>query len=55
MSYVGWSLREYDEFFELRTKANLWNLQEAKRLIDLEIEKRAKIQILTTYYEDEHV
>lgn len=49
MTYVGWSMKEYDDFFELRTKANEWNLQEAKRLLDMEIEARARRLIVDSF------
>lgn len=49
MTYLGWSMKDYDTFLSLKTKANQWNLEEARRILGVEIERRAQRSIIESY------
>lgn len=51
----GWTQEEWKQFHELKTKANIFNLEEATKILRKEVVIRAERQVLVYYLESEEV
>jgi hypothetical protein len=51
MTTNGWTQQDWKTFYELKTKANIYNLEMGRDLLNNEIPLRAEQNILETYHE----
>lgn len=47
----GWTMEDWKQFHELKTKANLHNLELASKILEQEVPMRSEQMILKAYYE----